>query len=301
MALSSVFSEDTPGVSEPYAPQSRARLYWRRLRSNRVAFASLGFIVLALLVSALAPWIAPYDPNAADPTLRLLPPGTPGHLLGLDTQGRDILSRVLWGGRASLLASIVPVLGAVSIGTALGLVAGYSQSRWSALIMRAIDILFAFPMVLLAIGLATALGPGLWTVGLTIVFSATPYLTRVVYAGVRAERDKEYVEAARALGAPWWVIMKTEILPNVATSVVVYGTTLVGGMIVFLSGLSFLGLGPQPPTADWGRMVSEGAKELVLGAPHVATIPALAIVSVALAFNWLGNGLRDVLDTRSTR
>lgn len=279
----------------PDAP-TPARAIWQRLRAHKLALASLAVIALALLLSALAPWIAPYDPNAADPALRLAPPGTPGHLLGLDGQGRDLLSRLLWGGRESLLSTIAPVAVAVLISLTLGLFAGYTRGRAAALVMRVVDILFAFPMVLLAIGLATALGPGFWTIALTIVFTATPYLTRVVYAGVRAERDKEYVEAARVLGAATHTVLLREILPNVATPAIVYGTTLVGSMIVFLAGLSFLGLGTQPPTADWGRMVSEGAQLLVLDAAHVATVPALAIVAVALAFNWLGNGLRDILD-----
>ena len=281
---------DAPAVPTP------ASAVWQRLRTHKLALASLAVIVLALLLSALAPWIAPYDPNAADPALRLAPPGTPGHLLGLDGQGRDLLSRLLWGGRESLLSTIAPVAVAVLISLVLGLFAGYTRGRAAALVMRVVDILFAFPMVLLAIGLATALGPGFGTIALTIVFTATPYLTRVVYAGVRAERDKEYVEAARVLGAPTRTVLLREILPNVATPAIVYGTTLVGSMIVFLAGLSFLGLGTQPPTADWGRMVSEGAQVLVLDAAHVATVPALAIVAVALAFNWLGNGLRDILD-----
>lgn len=284
---------DAPAVPTP------ASDVWQRLRTHKLALASLAVIVLALLLSALAPWIAPYDPNAADPALRLAPPGTPGHLLGLDGQGRDLLSRLLWGGRESLLSTIAPVAVAVLISLVLGLFAGYTRGRAAALVMRVVDILFAFPMVLLAIGLATALGPGFWTIALTIVFTATPYLTRVVYAGVRAERDKEYVEAARVLGAPTRTVLLREILPNVATPALVYGTTLVGSMIVFLAGLSFLGLGTQPPTADWGRMVSEGAQVLVLDAAHVATVPALAIVAVALAFNWLGNGLRDILDPQT--
>ena len=285
----------TERADAPAAP-TPASAIWQRLRTHKLALASLAVIVLALLLSTLAPWIAPYDPNAADPALRLAPPGTPGHLLGLDGQGRDLLSRLLWGGRESLLSTIAPVAVAVLISLALGLFAGYTRGRAAALVMRVVDILFAFPMVLLAIGLATALGPGFWTIALTIVFTATPYLTRVVYAGVRAERDKEYVEAARVLGAPTRTVLLREILPNVATPALVYGTTLVGSMIVFLAGLSFLGLGTQPPTADWGRMVSEGAQVLVLDAAHVATVPALAIVAVALAFNWLGNGLRDILD-----
>lgn len=271
---------------------------WRRLGHHKLALASLVFIATVTLIAALAPWLSPYDPNAATPELRIAPLGTSGHVLGVDAQGRDILSRLIWGARPALLASILPVAAAVAISLVLGLLAGYRRSRWSALIMRVIDIVFAFPMVLLAIGLATALGPGIWAVSLTIIFSASPYLTRVVYAGVRAERDKEYVEAALASGASTWSILSKEILPNVLTPVLVYGTTLVGGMIVFSAGLSYLGLGTQPPHPDWGRMVSEGAQVLVLGAAHVATVPALVIVAVALAFNWLGNGLRDVLSPR---
>jgi ABC-type dipeptide/oligopeptide/nickel transport system permease subunit len=269
-----------------------------RLASNGLAFGGLLFILLVFAVSAAAPWLAPYDPNAADPVLRLGGIGTPGHLLGLDAQGRDMLSRLIWGGRTSLVVVIPAVLGACVLSLLLGLSAGYSRGRASAIVMRFIDILFAFPMILFAINLATTFGPGIFTVTATVLFCALPYVTRVVYAEVRAERDKEYVEAARALGASSFEIVSQEILPNVLTSVVVYGTTLIGGMIVFLAGLSFLGLGVQPPAADWGRMVGEGARVMLLGGGHVATLPALVIVAFALAFNWFGDGLRDVLDPR---
>ncbi|KAB2698769.1 ABC transporter permease [Ochrobactrum sp. Kaboul] len=290
--------ETTQTILSRELGSSTASLRWHRLTRDRLVLASLLFILAVMAVSVAAPWIAPYDPNVADAALRLAPVGTPDHILGVDAQGRDILSRVIWGGRSSLLVSVLPVAAAVLLSIALGLAAGYKGGKLAAFIMRVIDLAFAFPMVLLAIGLATAFGPGLWTVGLTIIFSATPYLTRVVYAEVRAERDKEYVEAAQALGASQSEIVFREILPNVATSVLVYGTTMVGGMIVFSAGLSFLGLGAQPPTADWGRMVSEGSKVLILGSAHVATVPALVIVAVALAFNWLGDGLRDLLDPR---
>lgn len=290
--------ETTQTILSRELGSSTASLRWHRLTRDRLVLASLLFILAVVAVSVAAPWIAPYDPNVADAALRLAPLGTPDHILGVDAQGRDILSRVIWGGRSSLLVSVLPVAAAVLLSIALGLAAGYKGGKLAAFIMRVIDLAFAFPMVLLAIGLATAFGPGLWTVGLTIIFSATPYLTRVVYAEVRAERDKEYVEAAQALGASQFEIVFREILPNVATSVLVYGTTMIGGMIVFSAGLSFLGLGAQPPTADWGRMVSEGSKVLILGSAHVATVPALVIVAVALAFNWLGDGLRDLLDPR---
>ncbi|MBA8841533.1 ABC transporter permease [Ochrobactrum sp. RH2CCR150] len=290
--------ETTQTILSRELGSSTASLRWHRLTRDKLVLASLVFILAVVAVSVAAPWIAPYDPNVADAALRLAPLGTPDHILGVDAQGRDILSRVIWGGRSSLLVSVLPVAAAVLLSIALGLAAGYKGGKLAAFIMRVIDLAFAFPMVLLAIGLATAFGPGLWTVGLTIIFSATPYLTRVVYAEVRAERDKEYVEAAQALGASQFEIVFREILPNVATSVLVYGTTMIGGMIVFSAGLSFLGLGTQPPTADWGRMVSEGSKVLILGSAHVATVPALVIVAVALAFNWLGDGLRDLLDPR---
>ncbi len=224
----------------PVHTPRRGRL--RRFASDRLACASLGFILLIVAVSIAAPWIAPHDPVAADPAHRLAPIGSPGYLLGADAQGRDVLSRLIWGGRFSLQASIVPVFLAVTMSLALGLLAGYFGGRWSAALMRGIDLLFAFPMVMVAIGLAAVLGPGLWTVALTVVLSITPYLLRVVYADVKAERDKDYVEAARALGASTTDILAQEILPNVVTSSIVYGTTLVGGMIVFIAGLSFLGL-----------------------------------------------------------
>ncbi|PVX81698.1 ABC transporter permease [Paraburkholderia unamae] len=273
---------------------------WRdalaRLAANRLAVAGVVIIALAVFVSLAAPWLAPYDPNHAEPAARLAGVGTPGHWLGLDAQGRDMTSRLLWGGRTSLAIVVVSVLGACVASLALGLYAGYSRGLAAIAVMRATDLLFAFPMILLAINLATAFGAGPFTAGVTVLFSALPYLTRVVYANVRAEREREYVEAARALGASTFDIVAREILPNVLTPLVVYGTTLCGGMIVFLAGLSYLGLGVQPPMPDWGRMVSEGAKVMLTGGAHVATLPALAIVAVSVAFNWLGDGLRDALD-----
>ncbi|MFT3688294.1 ABC transporter permease [Paenirhodobacter sp.] len=277
---------------------ARLRTIARRFFRNRLAVASLLFLALVTLLAVFAPLVAPLSPEAADPAMRLAPPGSPDYLLGGDTQGRDILSRLIWGGRSSLIASALPVALAAVLALGLGLLAGFSRGWAVPVIMRGVDILFAFPMILFAIGFATAFGPGIGAVAATIVFSATPYLTRVVYADVRAERDKEYVEAARALGASRREILLREILPNVLTPLVVYATTLIGGMIVFAASLSFIGLGAQPPAADWGRMASEGAKVLVTGTPHAATVPAALIVLVAMSFNWLGDGLRDALDPR---
>lgn len=271
-------------------------LFLRRLSRHGLALFGLFILLTALLVSLLAPWLSPYDPLASFDGLRLAPPGTPGHLLGLDNQGRDVLSRIIWGGRSLLTASVLPIIFAALISLALGMLAGFRASAFSELIMRSMDMLFAFPMVLLAIGLSAVLGSGYPTLIITLICCVIPYLTRVVYRDTRAEAAKEYVEALRAQGASTVDILFREILPNVATPLLVYTTSLLGGMVVFLAGLSFLGLGVQPPQADWGRMVGEGAQMMILGAPHVATAPALAIVLLSLAFNWLGDGLRDLLD-----
>ncbi|WP_141335652.1 ABC transporter permease [Paenibacillus sp. tmac-D7] len=269
---------------------------WRRIRQDKQTLAGILIVLAAILISLLAPWISPYDPNAGDGALRLSPPGTPGHLLGLDDQGRDILSRLIWGSRYSLLAALLPITIAFVISMWLGLMAGFVQGRIGELIMRILDVLFAFPMILFAIAIAAILGPGVMTILVTITVALIPYMSRVVFASVKEEKGKEYIEAARMLGASTTSILFRELLPNVISPLIVYATTLVGSMIVFSSGLSFLGLGIQPPDSDWGRMTGDGMKVLTQGAPHVATIPGLLIMLVSLGFNWLGDGLRDWLD-----
>ncbi|GAA3566067.1 ABC transporter permease [Amycolatopsis ultiminotia] len=275
-----------------------------RLRRSAVARfvrnreAMLGLLVLAVvvLVSLAAPLLAPADPTTGDPADVLAPIGAPGHLLGTDAQGRDVLSRVLHGGRGALAVSVSSVAVAVVLGTALGLFGAFAGRRVSGLLMRVVDLLFAFPVILVALSLAAIVQPGVWVLIGTVVFGAVPYVTRVVFAEAKIEREKEYVEAARALGASGTGILFGEVLPNLVSSVVIYGTSLVGVNIVFTASLSALGLGIQPPAADWGRMISEGAAVLVTGNPGVATFPAVAVLLVALSFNWLGDGLRDVLD-----
>ncbi|MFF0145196.1 peptide/nickel transport system permease protein [Amycolatopsis sulphurea] len=276
-------------------PRLRRSALSRFVRSRE---AMLGFAVLALVVlmSLGAPLLAPDDPNAGHAGNVLAPLGSPGHLLGTDDQGRDVLSRVIYGGRSALVVSISAVVVAVVIGTALGLLGAFAGRRTSGLLMRVVDLLFAFPVILVALSLAAIVQPGPWVLIGTVVFGAVPYVARIVFAEAKIEREKDYVEAARALGASEIEILRTEVLPNLVSSVVIYGTSLVGVNIVFTASLSALGLGIQPPNADWGRMISEGAKVLVTGNPGVATFPAAAILLVALAFNWLGDGLRDVLN-----
>ncbi|ROO85874.1 peptide/nickel transport system permease protein [Actinocorallia herbida] len=267
-----------------------------RFARNREAVLGLLVLALVVLVSVLAPWLAPHDPNAGDAENVLAPIGSAGHLLGTDDQGRDVLSRVVHGGRSALMVSTAAVAVALVAGTALGLFAAFAGRRVSGVLMRVVDLMFAFPVILVALSLAAVLRPGSWVLIGTVVFAALPYVTRIVFAEAKVEREKDYVEAARSLGASESAVVWTEVLPNLVSSVVIYGTSLVGVNIVFTASLSALGLGIQPPDPDWGRMISEGAKVLVTGNPGVATFPAAAILLVALAFNWLGDGLRDVLN-----
>jgi peptide/nickel transport system permease protein len=268
----------------------------RALARDKVAVGALVVLTLVVLVAIFAPLISPYDPLVGDPTMRLLPPGTPGHLLGLDGQGRDILSRLIGGGRYSLSVAIVPVLCAGMVALVLGMVAGYSGGRWGELVMRVLDVVFAFPIVLFAIAIAAVLRPGLVNSMLAIGITLVPYMARVVYTATVQESAKDYVEAARAAGLTEVEILGKQLLPNVLSPLVVYATTLAGLVIVLAAGLSFLGVGITPPAPDWGVMTSDGREVLLEGYAHVATIPGLMIFIVAIAFNLLGDGIRDALD-----
>lgn len=292
MSAPTVSTADAGGTAPP-RPRRSALARFARDRQ-----AVLGFAVIAVVVavSVLAPWLAPHDPNAADAESVLAPAGSAGHLLGTDEQGRDVLSRLVYGGRTALVVSVASVTVALVAGTAVGLFAAFAGRRASGALMRLVDLMFAFPVILVALSLAAVVRPGAWVLAGTVVFGAVPYVARIVFAEARVEREKDYVEAARSLGASEAALVCTEVLPNLASSVVIYGTSLVGVNIVFTASLSALGLGVQPPDADWGRMISEGAKVLVTGSPGVATFPAAAVLLVSLAFNWLGDGLRDVLN-----
>lgn len=272
---------------------SRFKAIWLR---DKFALTGLTIVVLSALVSLLAPWLAPYDPYIGENLLRLKPPGTDGHLLGLDGQGRDIFSRLIWGGRLSLIAGIAPLVLSALTSLVIGLGAGYLRGKIGELLMRVVDILFAFPTVLIAMMIVTVYQAGLLSIILTIFIAMIPPMTRVVYSSVTAEIGKEYMEAARILGASRLTIVFRELLPNVVTSLLVYTTSMVGKMIIFSAGLSFMGLGIQAPQADWGKMTSEGVSVLMQGAHHVATLPGLVILIVALGFSWVGDALRNYYD-----
>ena len=264
--------------------------------------AVIGLLIIAITGGAAlaAPLISPYDPLTAEGVERLAPISTPGHLLGTDEQGRDILSRLIWGGRASLLVGILPTVAAGIVALGLGLLAGYLGGAVDHVIMRALDVFFAFPLVLLAIAIVGVIGPGMGNQMFALAVVLVPYSTRVVRTAALSVKPLEFVEAARALGAGNGRLIGRHLLPNVLPSLLVYTSTLVGMMIVASAGLSFLGLGVQPPTPDWGVMVGNG-RLVLYRAAHVATIPGIVIVVAALAFNFVGDGLREALDPRARR
>jgi peptide/nickel transport system permease protein len=287
-----------PAPMETHIQKPPWRLAIRAFGRDKWAVVSLVVLVAVALAAIFAPLLTPYSPVAGDPVDRLAGVGTDGHFLGLDGQGRDIWTRLLYGGRNSLTVAVVPVLVVFPLALMIGLFAGFRRSRAGETLMRILDVLFAFPLVLLAIALSAVLGAGLGNVMLAIGITLVPYMARVAYTATVQESSKDYVEAARAYGANPLLLMFRELMPNVVVQLLVYATTLCGLMIVVASGLSFLGVGVIPPTPDWGIMTADGKNVLLEGIYHVATIPGLLILIVSLAFNLIGDGIRDALDPR---
>jgi len=269
---------------------------WSRFRRNRLALLGLLLVALLTLSAALAPWLAPYDPGRQSLIEKRARPGAK-YILGADEFGRDILSRVIYGSRVALLVGVLSVAIAVAGGLVLGMIAGFSGGWLDSLMMRGIEILLAFPYLLLALAIVAALGPGSLNTTIAVGIWGVPAVTRIVRGSVLALRETEYVGAARALGAPVWALLRRHILPNIVPGLIVYATLFMANAILLEAALSFLGLGVQPPTASWGLMVSTG-RDVLLVAPHVATVPGLAIMLAVLAFNLVGDGLRDARDPR---
>jgi peptide/nickel transport system permease protein len=269
---------------------------WARFRRNRLALVGLVLVVLLALSASLAPWLAPYDPTRQSLIEKRARPGTK-YLLGADEFGRDILSRVIYGARVALLVGVLSSAIAILGGLLLGVVAGFAGGWLDAVMMRGLEILLAFPYLLLALAIVAALGTGTLNTTIAVGIWGVPAVTRIVRGSVLALRETEYVGAARALGAPPPALLRRHILPNIIPGLIVYGTLFMANAILLEAALSFLGLGVQPPTASWGLMVSTG-RDVLLVAPHVATVPGLAIMVAVLAFNLVGDGLRDALDPR---
>jgi peptide/nickel transport system permease protein len=256
-------------------------------------------LVLAFIgVAALAPALAPHDPIAQDLSHRLEAP-SPGHLFGTDDFGRDVFSRVIWGSRVSLRLGIVAVTIALTFGGLIGLLAGYYGGWFDLLGMRLMDLMLAFPSILLAIVVVAILGPSLTNAMIAVGVMAVPQYARIVRGSVLSVRQLEYVQAARALGAGDTRILAGAILPNVGGPIIVTASLGLATAVLEAAGLSFLGLGAQPPTPEWGSMLSQG-RELVLIAPWVLTAPGVAVFLSVLGFNLVGDALRDLLDPRRT-
>lgn len=282
--------------SQAMRSRSRRADFVRGLLKNSGAVIGLVILTLLIVAAILAPVLAPFDPIAINPPARLQPPSRE-HLLGTDPFGRDLFTRVLYGARISLPVGIIAVVISGTAGIALGLISGYYGRVLDGVIMRLIDIMLAFPGIMLALIVVAVLGPNLQNVMIAVGIGGIPRYTRLVRGSVLAARELVYVEAARVVGASDKRILVLHILPNVLAPVVVLSTISVGTAILAAAGLSFLGLGAQPPTPEWGSMLADG-RQFLSSDPWVTSAPGIAIMLTVLSVNLFGDGLRDVLDPR---
>jgi peptide/nickel transport system permease protein len=274
---------------------------WRRLRQNPAAIVGFVLVGVFLFVAIFAPFVAPEDPRSGDLSRVggvCCPGPSADHLFGLDQQGRDVFSRVVYGARYSLLIGIVSVVVGLSFGLILGAMAGYLGGWVDSVIMRMTDIMLSIPGLLLAIGLVAALGQGLWQIMVAVGVTQIPIFARLLRGSILATREADYVLAARSVGVPRRTILASHILPNSISPVIVQGTLALATAIIDVAGLGFLGLGPpDPATPEWGTMLTDTTRYLQT-APHLALIPGVAIVISVLGFNLIGDGLREALDPR---
>ncbi|MBM3546179.1 MAG: ABC transporter permease [Alphaproteobacteria bacterium] len=285
-------------VVDTEEPAFERRSAWRRLMRRRGAMVGLIVVVIFLVLAIFAPWIAPYDPIATN-FLKVRKPPSIDHWMGTDEIGRDVMSRLIFGARASLQAGVISVLIAVALGVPLGLLSGYAKGWVDSLMMRIVDALLACPFLILAIAMAAFLGPSLTNAMIAIGLTTMPIFIRLVRGQVLAVTVEDYVEAARALGNPHLRIAVRHVLPNIVAPVLVQSTLTIAAAIIAESALSFLGLGQQPPAPSWGSMLNV-ARQFIGQAPWMSWWPGLAIVAVVLAFNLLGDGLRDALDPKES-
>jgi peptide/nickel transport system permease protein len=285
---------------EKYEPQIRELKFTLHLiKRSPLTLVGLGIITFIILVSVFAPWIAPYDPNFIDSANRLAPP-TLKHLLGTGTLGRDLISRIIFGARISMVVGLVIVGLAAVVGSIMGLIAGYFGGKVGEGIMRITDVFMAFPYLVLAMAVTAALGPSLINSMFAMAIVWWPMYTRLMYSEVIIIKKMLYVEAAKSMGARENRILFKHILPNALTSVLIQGTLDFGAAIMYSASLSFIGLGAQPPTPEWGAIISD-SRNYMMFAWWYPTFPGLAILITVLSTNLLGDGLRDILDPRLRR
>ncbi|HEX2154225.1 MAG TPA: oligopeptide ABC transporter permease [Acidimicrobiia bacterium] len=282
-------------------PRSPFKVAMRRFMRHRLALISLVFLICLGLVAVFAPIVAPADPNAVDLTSLRSPP-SPGHILGTDSAGRDVLSRIIYGARVSLTVGVAAAVSAAGIGTILGLIAGFTRGWVDSVIMRIVDIFLSFPSLIVILLLVAILGPSVITIVVVIAFFEWPTSCRIVRQMTLALREHDFVLAARAGGASNFRIMRRHILSGVVSPLTVVATLLSAQAILLEAALSFLGLGVRPPQASWGGMLNEAQSITVLeGMPWLWLPPGIAIASTVLAINFIGDGLRDAFDPRQTR
>ena len=299
--MTSVASLLPKDPAKTVAPIEKSPGYWagvgKRFSRDKLAIAAGVLVLLLVLLAIFAPLIAPMDPYAGRTIRRLRPVGTAGFPLGTDELGRDMLSRLIYGGRYSLMMGVTPVLMAFGIGSLIGIVAGYVGGKTNTVIMRTIDVFYAFPSVLLAVALSGALGAGIQNalVSLTVVF--IPPIARVAEAVTTQVRNRDYVEAARASGAKALTIIRVHVLGNVLGPIFVYATGLISVSMILASGLSFLGLGVRPPEPEWGLMLNT-LRTAIYNQPLVAALPGVMIFITSISFNVLADGLRNAMDVK---
>ncbi|PZP42363.1 MAG: glutathione ABC transporter permease [Azospirillum brasilense] len=284
------------GTTAPLEIQSPWGEFWRRFLRQRVALVAGALILLVVLVAIAAPWIAPYDPAEPDYNNILAGPSAL-HWAGTDAYGRDIFSRIIWGAQISLSVGFLSVMLGGVLGVALGLVSGFFGGWADSLIMRLCDVMLAFPGILLAIAVVALLGPGVANVIYAVAVFSIPIYARVVRGSTLALKQTLYVQAARSIGVKRWALVMRHILPGTLPGVIVTTSLRIGTAILVAAGLSFLGLGAQPPSPEWGAMLADGRSYLGV-ADHLTFFPGLAIFLTVLAFNLLGDGLRDALDQK---
>jgi len=283
--------------TKPEIHLSPAAVFWHKFKRRKTALVAGVFIFFLVIVAVFAPQIAPYDPQEIDYAISMEPPSKE-HIAGTDVFGRDILSRIIFGARISLWVGFVSVLAAAAAGVSLGLVSGFFGGFLDNLIMRTCDILFAFPGILLAIAIVAILGPGLANVVIAVSVFSMPTFARIVRGNTLGIKEMLYIKAARSTGASRKRLMFVHILPGTLSNIIVYFTLRIGTSIITAASLSFLGLGAQPPTPEWGAMLSE-SRDYIGVADHMILFPGIAIFLTVLFFNLFGDGLRSALDPKT--
>ncbi len=288
-------TSSTISLTRASAPAKRQNKFWYNLRTNPLVVLGLVVVVVWGVIALIGPTVVPYEPLEQNVLNRLQAPNDT-HYFGTDELGRDIFSRVLWGARITMPASIIAVILTAIVGSLIGALAGYIGGFWDEVIMRVTELFMAFPLIILAMAVAAALGPSLRNLVLTLVIVAWPSYARIMRGTVIEVKSKEFIEAAHSIGAGHFYILFQSILPNSLGATVVFMTLDIGIVIITFAGLSFLGLGPEPTSPEWGRMVSLGID--FFDQWWMWLFPGLAIASLVMALNFIGDGLRDIFDPR---